>query len=209
MAGVRGRQARHGRRTRRSQAQAVGHGAVEGAGVDGRADPGGVRRVRVDARHPREGSHHRPGRRAAGHLPQAASRRAAHEGGRPDAAGQPLLQRQALRPGQGGAVQDQQEARSGDRAIPVDHDGRRRGRHDSLPGRPARRADLDARPTRRQGHRDPRRGRRHRPLRQPTPAQRGGADPEPGPYRALPDGARRPRADDDPGRRGRPSPRRP
>ncbi len=44
--------------------------------------------------------------------------------------------------------------------------------------------------------------RRHRPLRQPPDADRGRADPEPAPHRPGPDGARGPRADDDPGRRG-------
>ncbi len=47
-----------------------------------------------------------------------------------------------------------------------------------------------------------RRGRRHRPLRQPSSAHRGRADPEPDPGRPVPHGARRPRADDHPGRRG-------
>ena len=45
-------------------------------------------------------------------------------------------------------------------------------------------------------------GRRHRPLRQPPDADRRRADPEPAPHRPGPHGARRPRADDDPGRRG-------
>ena len=45
-------------------------------------------------------------------------------------------------------------------------------------------------------------GRRHRPLRQPPDAHRRRADPEPAPHRPGPDGARGPRADDDPGRRG-------
>ena len=46
------------------------------------------------------------------------------------------------------------------------------------------------------------RARRHRPLRQPAPAYRRRADPEPGPGRPVPDGAGRPRADDHSGRRG-------
>ena len=66
--------------------------------------------VRVDPRHPGEGPHHRPGRRAARHLPQAAPGRAPHARGGPDAARQPLLQPQALRPRQGRPLQDQQEA---------------------------------------------------------------------------------------------------
>ena len=47
-----------------------------------------------------------------------------------------------------------------------------------------------------------RRDRRHRPLRQPSAAHGRRADPEPDPGRPVPHGARRPRADDDPGRRG-------
>ena len=47
-----------------------------------------------------------------------------------------------------------------------------------------------------------RRSRRHRPLRQPSSAHRGRADPEPDPGRPVLHGARRPRADDHPGRRG-------
>ena len=47
-----------------------------------------------------------------------------------------------------------------------------------------------------------RRDRRHRPLRQPPPAHGRRAHPEPGPHRPGSDGAGRPRADDDPGRRG-------
>ena len=57
-------------------------------------------------------------------------------------------------------------------------------------------------PSRRSRHRPAGRGRRHRPLRQPSPPQRRRAHPEPGPHGPVPDGARRPRADDDPGRRG-------
>ena len=64
--------------------------------------------IRAD---PGEGPHHRPGRRAARHLPQAASGRAADPRGRADAARQPLLQPEALRPGQGRSLQGQQEAR--------------------------------------------------------------------------------------------------
>jgi DNA-directed RNA polymerase subunit beta len=52
---------------------------------------------------------HRRG--AARHLPQAASGRAAHQGGRPDPAGELLLQGEALRPGQGRPLQGEQEAR--------------------------------------------------------------------------------------------------
>ena len=76
-----------------------------------REDPRAVRRLRVDARHPGEGPHHRPGRRAARHLPQAAPGRAPDAGVRAGAAGEPVLQPEALRPGQGRPLQGQQEAR--------------------------------------------------------------------------------------------------
>ena len=51
-----------------------------------------------------------PGRGPARHLPQAAPGRAAHQGERADPAGEPVLQGQALRPGQGRPLQGQQEA---------------------------------------------------------------------------------------------------
>ena len=51
------------------------------------------------------------GRGAARHLPQAASGRAADARVRAGAAGEPVLQPQALRPGQGRPVQGEQEAR--------------------------------------------------------------------------------------------------
>ena len=113
VAGVRDRQARHGRRAARPQAQAERHRAAEGPRLDRRPDPGGVRRVRVDAAHPGEGPHVHPGRGAARHLPQAASGRTADPRGRAGAAGELLLQPEALRPGQGRSLQDQQEARPG------------------------------------------------------------------------------------------------
>ena len=77
LAGDGDRQARHGRCPHRPQAQAVRHRPAQGSRLDHRADPRGVRRVRVHARHPGEGPHPGPGRRAARHLPQAASGRAA------------------------------------------------------------------------------------------------------------------------------------
>ena len=52
-----------------------------------------------------------------------------------------------------------------------------------------------------QGHQAGR-ARRHRPLRQPAPAHGRRADPEPAAHRPVAHGARGPRADDHPGRRG-------
>ena len=66
--------------------------------------------VRDAAGHAGEGPHRRPGRGAARHLPQAAPGRAADARVGPGAAGEPLLQPQALRPGQGRPLQGQQEA---------------------------------------------------------------------------------------------------
>ena len=143
----------------------------------------------------------RPGRRAAGHLPQAAPGRAADARGRADAAGQPLLQPQALRPGQGRPLQGQQEARHSTCDADAGHADDRRHRRDdpstSCGCTPARREFTAPR-----GRPGPGRDRRHRPLRQPPPAHGRRAHPEPGPHRPGPDGARRPRADDHPGRRG-------
>ena len=81
---------------------------------------------------------------------------------------------------------------------PADADRRRRRRRDPLHRRAARRPDRDRGAA---GHaRDLRR--RHRPLRQPPDAHGRRADPEPAPHGPGPHGARGPRADDDPGRRG-------
>ena len=108
-----------------------------GMSVDG--DLRALRPVRVDGRHPREGRHRRSGRGPQGHLPQAASGRAADHRGRPGAARQLLLQPQALRPRQGRSLQDQQEARHGAPAdAEHDHDRRHR-QHDRVPRAPARR----------------------------------------------------------------------
>jgi DNA-directed RNA polymerase subunit beta len=57
----------------RPQAQAERHRPAQGARLGRRPHPRAFRRLRVDARHSGEGPHHRPGRRAAGHLPQAAA----------------------------------------------------------------------------------------------------------------------------------------
>ena len=124
-----------------------------------RPDPGALRLVGDAAGHPGEGPHPRPGRGAARHLPQAAAGRAADQGVRAGAAGEPVLQPQALRPGQGRPVQGEQEARPG-RRHQLRHPDRGRHRQDHrVPGPAARR-------------RGRLRGRRHRPLRQPPAAHR-------------------------------------
>ena len=88
--------------------------------------------VRVVPAHPGEGPHRRSRRRAARHLPQAASGRTPDARGGADAARELLLQPQALRPGQGRPLQDQQEARSGRGVRPADADLRRHRRRDPL-----------------------------------------------------------------------------
>ena len=111
LARVRHRQARHHRCPHRPQASSAGHRAAEGAGLGHRAHPRAVRLVAGPAGHPGEGPHRRHRRGAAGHLPQAASGRAADKGIRAGPAGEPVLQGQALRPRQGRSVQAEQEAR--------------------------------------------------------------------------------------------------
>ena len=148
LARVRDRQARPGRRPPRPQAQAERHRAAQGPPGRRRGDRRGLRlrrrhgraaSVRVDPAHRGEGPHPGSRRRAARHLPQAAPGRAADARGRADAAEELLLQPQALRPGQGRSLQDQQEARPARGLRPADADHRRRRRRDQLHRRAARR----------------------------------------------------------------------
>ena len=123
VAGVRRRQARHRRCAHRPQAPSAGHRAAQGAGLDQRADRRALRLLRDHDGDAGEGQHRRHRRGAAGHLPQAAPGRAADQGVRADPAGEPVLQGEALRPGPGGPLQGQQEARPERR--PADHRRRR------------------------------------------------------------------------------------
>ena len=111
VAGVRRRQARHRRRPDRPQAPSAGHRAAQGARLDRGPHPRALPVVAHGAGHPGEGPHRRAGRGAAGHLPQAASGRAADARVGAGAAGEPLLQPEALRPRQGRPLQGEQEAR--------------------------------------------------------------------------------------------------
>jgi len=113
-------------------------------------------------------------------------------------AAQTLLENYYFNPKRYDTAKVQQEDRLRRRVRPADADARRHRRHDPLRRRPARRRDR----ARDRGRHRPGRGRRHRPLRQPPHAHRGRADPEPAPHRPGAHGARRARADDDPGRRG-------
>ena len=173
----------------RPQAPPAGHRAAQGARLELGPDPRALRLVGDAAGHPGEGPHPGPGRGAARHLPQAAAGRAPDQGVGAGAAGEPVLQPQALRPGQGGPLQGQQEARGQHRHQPRQPDRGRHRQDHRVPGPAARR-------------RGRLRGRRHRSLRQPAAAYGRRADPEPDPGRPVPDGAGRPRADDHPGRRG-------
>ena len=111
VAGVRRRQALDRRRPHRPQAPSAGHRAAQGAGLDRGPHPRALLLVRDPARHPREGPHRHHRRGPARHLPQAAPGRAADARVGPGAAGEPVLQPQALRPGQGRPLQGEQEAR--------------------------------------------------------------------------------------------------
>ncbi len=97
--------------------------------------------VRVDPAHRGEGQHSGAGRRAARHLPQAAPRRTPHPRGRADAVEELLLQPEALRPGQGRSLQDQQEARPARGVRPADADDRRHRRDHQVHRGAARRQD--------------------------------------------------------------------
>ena len=173
------------------------------------------REAREEARRP-VGRHHaaRPDRG----LQEAAPGRAAHgrQLARPRALA--VLRPQALRPHQGRPLQAGRAPRAEPRLErphahqPALHRARlgqhrRPGRADPAPGGPA---DQDRAPRgveglrRRLGgdpaRRDRGRPRRVRALREPPPADRRRADPGGLPHRPLPDGARRPRADEHRGR---------
>ena len=79
---------------------------------------------------------------------------------------------------------------------------RPRGRPGRLPAHPCRRPRHRLVPRQAAQQRPRLLPGRHRPLREPAGPLGRGAHPEPGPRRAVPDGARRPRAHDHPGRRG-------
>ena len=143
-----------------------------------------VRRVRVDARHPGEGPHGRPGRRAARHLPQAAPGRAADQGVRADAAGEPATSTpsattsprsaatRSTRSSGSTAEISQGTLTEDDIVATIEYIVRLHAGEESMPAPRG--------PTTR------RRDRRHRPLRQPSSAHRRRAHPEPGPHWAWP-----------------------
>ena len=201
VAGVRDRQEGHRRRPRRPQAQAAGDRAAQGARPERRARSSSasaqyesmvatLEKDHIDRARTRRSwtstascvrasrRRRRPARRCSTtstSTPSATTspRSAATRSTRSWAATLPLTQSDA-------------------------HDRRHR-RHDRVPRPPARRRD---RLHRSRGRHRPRRDRRHRPLRQPSSAHRRRAHPEPDPHGSVPDGARRPRAHDHPGRRG-------
>jgi DNA-directed RNA polymerase subunit beta len=174
---------------------------LKALGMDERGDPRGVRRLRVDATHPREGPHQT--RTTPCSTSTASCVRASRRPRRPPRPCSTTSTSTASATTWPRSVATRSTRSSASRAssrsprsledivatikyIVALHAGQ-----ETMPGRPQGR-----------GRRHPRRDRRHRPLRQPSPAQRRRAHPEPGPHRPVPDGARRARADDDPGRRG-------
>ena len=202
LARVRDRQEGHGRRPRRPQAQAAGHGPAQGAGLGRREQ---IRErfgaVRVHAPDAGEGPH-RPAR----------TRRCSD------------IYRK-LRPGEPPTAEAAQSLLDNLYFNPKRYDLAKVGRY-----KINKKLGIDARAdpghahrsttwsttieyivrlhagemefTGARGHRGPDRDRRHRPLRQPPAAHGRRADPEPDPHRPLAHGAGRARADDDPGRRG-------
>ena len=196
----------------RDQQQGPALGQGRSQAQDRRDHPAARRRLRAERRDQCAVLDHRHGPRAPLHRPdarqgpdahpaggadrglqEAAPGRSAHRRQRPPAGREPVLQLPSLRPRPGRPLQVQQEA--GCRRRPDGHRAAARAAHDHPRGhrrdrRPPRRAQPRARP---QG--------RHRPPRQPPhPGQRR-AHPERLPDRPAPHGARRPRADDDPGDR--------
>ncbi len=219
---ARARDRQEGRRLRphRPEAQAADHDAAARAAgrgpdhgvrarhVDERGDPRAVRQLALHREDAREGHDDARGRGADRGLQEAAPGRAADARQRPQPAQVAVLRPEALRPDEGRPLQAEPAAR------------RRRARRHARPddpghprARPEARRDaardrragglegLRRRRDRDQPRRDPRRARRVRALRQPPPAHHRRADPGGVPGRPLPHGARRPRADDDRGRR--------
>ena len=219
MARARDRQEGHRLRAHRPEAQAADHDAparpARGGPDDGlqarheleRGDHEALRQLDLHREHAREGPVHARGRGADRGLQEAAPGRAADARQRAEPAQVALLRPEALRPDQGRPLQAEPAARrrrAGRRAR-ADDAGHPRARQEARrAARPARRRPgvegLRGRRDRAPARPDPRRARRVRALRQPPAAHRRRADPGGVPRRALPDGARRPRADDHGGR---------
>ncbi len=219
---ARGRDRQEGHRVRphRPEAEAADHDAPASAARRGpddrvparheleREDPRAARRLDVHRQHAREGSLDARGGGADRGVQEAAARRAADSRQRAQPPSLALLRPEALRPHARRPLQAEPAARrrrAGRRPRPHDG-GHRRAR--PPPHRPADEARRDRGVEGLRGGRrpalarpDPRRARRVRGLRQPPPAHDGRADPGGVPGRPVPDGARRPRADDDGGRR--------
>ena len=217
MARARSRQKRKSLRPHRPQAQTAGHGPAARDGLRRqRRDPEDVRQLGLPAPHDRVGHRGDPDRRGRPDraVQKAASGRAALGRRRQKPARAALLRPQALRPDPRRPLQAQRASRPRHRPRQPGPDPRRHHR----PGQGARQPPEAARNPRgdRRGEPDQRlcRGgdhlparagqrapRRVRALRQPAPAHGRRADPGGLPHRPLPDGARRPRAPDDRGRR--------
>ena len=221
VARARDRQEGHRLRPHRPQAQAADHDAAARAAGRGpvdrlrarheleRDDPRALRQLDLHREHAREGPLHARGGGADRGLQEAAPGRAADGRQRPQPAQRAVLRPQALRPDEGRPLQAEPAARRRrPRRHARPHDaGHRRARPQAR--RPAGAASASPEDSKdyaadaivAQPRSDPRRARRVRALRQPPPAHGRRADPGGVPRRPLPHGARRPRADDDGGRR--------
>ena len=176
--------------------------------VDERGDPQALRQLALHREDAREGPDDARGRGADRGLQEAAPGRAADARQRPQPAQVAVLRPEALRPDEGRPLQAEPAARrrrAGRHARPDDSGhprARPEARRDAARDRRARGLEgLRGRRDRDQPRPDPHRARRVRALRQPPPAHHRRADPGGVPRRPLPHGARRPRADDDRGRR--------
>ncbi len=219
---ARARDRQEGRRLRphRPQAQAADHDAPAGAAGRGpvdwlparhvheRGDPRPVRQLVLHRQHAREGPLDPRGRGPDRGVQEAAPGRASDARQRPQPAPLAVLRPEALRPDQGRPLQAEpaprrqrprRHARPDDRGHP-----RPRQAADRAADEPRRRSRVEGLRRRRDralARSDPDRARRVRGLRQPAAAHGRRADPGGVPRRPLPHGARRPRADDDRGRR--------
>ena len=167
-----------------------------------------LRQLALHREDAREGPDDARGRGADRGLQEAAPGRAADARQRAQPAQVALLRPEALRPDEGRPLQAEPAARrrrAGRHARPDDSGhprARPEARRDAARDRPHRGVEgLRGRRDQHEPRPDPLGARRVRALRQPPPAHDRRADPGGVPRRSLPHGARRPRADDDRGRR--------
>ena len=190
VARVRRRQALDRRRAHRPQAPPAGHRAAQGPRLERRPHPRALRLVRDAARHAREGPHRAPRTRRCSTSTASCARASRRRASPRRRCWRTCSSTRSATTWPRSAAT--RRTRSSASTQPITHGTLTEDdivRDHRVPDPAARR---------RRGLRD----RRHRPLRQPAAAHRRRADPEPDPRRPVPHGARGPRADDDPGRRG-------